>query len=450
MRPVRAADLDTIAAAATPLSRSALALVRISGADALPVLRSVAPGFPRVPRPRVAELVELRDSRGAAFDRALATYFPAPHSFTGEDVVEITLHGNPLLVRRLLSAAASAGAREASAGEFSRRAFLHSKLDLMEAESIRELIEARTEAAALGALQRLSGSLSSRLSAVRELLLLAVTSWTAAIDFPEQAGAEDPEEIARRLEEADRELSDLLRCAEAGVRAFSGVRAAIVGPPNAGKSTLFNALVGRRRAIVTPDPGTTRDTLEEEIEIEGVPVVLIDTAGLRESSEPAESEGVGRAREEIEKADVVICVRDAGESWSAEDRGFWENLEGRPRLLVFNKIDLHPAARPGPGIRLCALAEDAAETLRGSLGKVLREEFDAEASTQVVSGRQKDLLERARREVGRARESLARRAPAEISVLHAEEALGVLRDLAGESTAEDALDRLFARFCIGK
>lgn len=450
MRPSRAADLDTIVAAATPLSRSALAVVRISGAGALAVLRSVAPALSGTPKARAARLVELRDPRGTAFDRGLATYFPAPSSYTGEDVVEITLHGNPLLVRKLLAASAAAGAREAQAGEFSRRAFLNGKLDLTEAESVRELIEARTETAALGALARLSGSLSSRLSGVREALLLAVTLWTAAIDFPEQAGQENPAEIDRHLELAQRELSELLRSASAGERSLSGVRVALVGKPNAGKSTIFNALVGRERAIVTAHPGTTRDTLEEPIEIEGLPVVLIDTAGLREGAEPIEAEGVKRAREEIERADVVVYVREAGENWTAGERAFWAGFVARPRLLVSNKIDLRVPDLSDGGVHVCALSAGAEAILREAVAKILRVDFHADASTQAVSRRQRNLFEMAAKEVAFARSSLDRRAPAELSMSHAEEALGILRDLIGETTTEDALDRLFSRFCIGK
>ena len=450
MRPARASDLDTIVAAATPLSRSALALVRISGAGALSVLRSVAPGLSLPLRPRVARLVDLRDPLGVAFDRGLATYFRAPNSYTGEDVVEIALHGNPVLVRKLLAASAAAGAREAEAGEFSRRAFLNSKMDLTEVESVRELIEARTEKAALGALSRLSGSLAWRLKRVRESLLAAVTLWSASIDFPEQAGEEDPEEIDRHLSEAHRELSDLSRSARAGERVFSGVRVAILGPPNAGKSTVFNALLGRGRAIVAPHPGTTRDTLEEEMELEGLALRLIDTAGLRDTADPVEAEGVERTRAEIGRADIVLYVREAGESWEPGERKFWESLPAPARLLVSNKIDLRPPEASEPGVRLCALSEDAPRVLKEALATVLRDDFLAEASTEVVSRRQRDLFERAEKEVALARESLARHAPAELSLSHAEEALGILRDLVGETTAEDALDRLFSRFCIGK
>jgi tRNA modification GTPase len=208
MRPPRAADLDTIVAAATPAGRSALALVRISGGQALAVLCSLAPGLARPPRARVAKLVELRDPLGNPFDRALATYYPAPNSFTGEDVVEIAIHGNPILVRKLLAASAAAGAREAEAGEFSRRAFLHAKLDLTEAESIRELIDAKTEAAALGALRRLSGSFSARLGRVRESLLLAVTLWTASRAYFPACGSRSS---GRRMPESRRSST---RCSD--------------------------------------------------------------------------------------------------------------------------------------------------------------------------------------------------------------------------------------------
>jgi tRNA modification GTPase len=228
------------------------------------------------------------------------------------------------------------------------------------------------------------------------------------------------------------------------------VRVAIVGAPNAGKSTIFNAMLGRDRAIVTPHPGTTRDTLEGEIELEGLSVVLIDTAGLRESAEPVESEGIARARGEVERADVVLYVREAGERWTPDDRDFWSGLSSRPRLLVVNKIDVRLPEPSEPGVRVCALSSDAPSVLRAAVAGILREDFHAEASTQVVSGRQRDLLDRAEKEVARALRSLGKRDPAEISVSHAEEALGILRDLVGETTTEDALDRLFSRFCIGK
>ena len=449
MRPARAADLDTIIAAATPLSRSALAVVRISGAGALSVLRSVAGGDVVAPA-RAARLVTLRDPDGAAFDIAVATYFPSPGSFTGEDVVEIVLHGNPLLVRKLLRASTVAGAREAEAGEFSRRAFLNAKMDLTRAESVRELIDAKTEEAARGALARMTGSLASRLERVRESLLVAATLWTAAIDFPEQAGREEPAEIDRHLSEAQSELSALSGSARAGERLFSGVRIAIVGPPNAGKSTIFNRLLGRSRAIVTEHAGTTRDTLEEDVEIQGAPIRLIDTAGLRDTSDPIEIEGVERSRAELERADVVVYVREAGEPWSGRERDLWETLSGRPRLLISNKIDRRPSPDGEPGLRLCALAQDAGEELRFAIAEILRKDFQAESSTEAVSARQRELFERAEEEVRRARESVGRVAPAEISVSHVEEALGILRDIVGETTTEDALDLLFSRFCIGK
>ena len=450
MRPPRASDSDTIAAAATPLSRAALCLVRISGRDAFSIARRLDPQLPEPPPARLARVAGFRDGAGELIDRGVITCYPEPASFTGENVAEIVLHGNPLLVERLLAAASSGGARRAGPGEFSRRAFLNGKMSLPEAESVGELIDARTEAAARGALARLSGSLEGPLAAARASLLAAVSLWMAAIDFPEQAGREDPREIARHLSAARERLAELASRASAGSRLYSGLRVVIVGPPNVGKSTIFNQLVGRDRAIVTAEPGTTRDTLEEEIELEGIVLRLVDTAGIREASDRAEGEGVSRARRESATADIALFVQEAGKPLSPAERAFFESIETTARLRIFNKADLARREDDLPGLRLCALESGAAAELRRELSRILRKEFEAEAATEIVSRRQADLLGKAADEVRSAEETLRRDCPAEICVSHAEGALAALSDLAGETTPEDALDVIFSSFCIGK
>jgi tRNA modification GTPase len=450
VKPARASELDTIVAPATAMARSAIAVVRLSGTDALAIARTVAPRLPDRPAPRKAHLVDLRDGGGNVFDRALITFFPGPASYTAEDVIEISLHGNPVLVRKLLRAAQTAGARPAQPGEFSRRAFMHEKLSLIEAESVGELIDAKTEAAARGALARLSGAGNGVLAEIRESLLAAHALWTAAIDFPEQAGDEDPSEIAPHLASAHDALARLARGSELACRIAAGLRVAIVGPPNAGKSTIFNGLLGFDRAIVTAAPGTTRDTLEADVEIAGLPVRLVDTAGIRSTEDPAESEGVARSLGESRKADLAVYVHDASRPWTASASGAWKAVPSTKKMLIFNKTDLACAPEGEHGFSISAIRDDAPALLRAEIGRRLASDFPLEAAGEAVSIRQRDLLLRARDAVASAEQALARGERAEIAVSSVEGALAILSELVGESTTEDVLDRLFSTFCVGK
>jgi tRNA modification GTPase len=422
----------------------------MSGRDALEIARKIAPALPSSPPPRTAILCELRDAGGDAFDRALVTFFPGPASFTGEDVVEISLHGNPVLVRQLLETAGRHGARAAEPGEFSRRAFLQGKLSLSEAESVAELIEARTEAQARGALERLAGRTSKAPEAVRESLLLAHALWTASIDFPEQAGPEDAHAIGGHVETARRGLQDLVGRAAAGTRMARGIRVVLAGPPNAGKSTIFNRLVGSDRAIVSPHPGTTRDTIEADVEIAGLALRLVDTAGIRAGHDAVEAEGVLRARQAAAEADLTVYVHDASAPWGDEEKAAWEGLSGARRLLVFNKTDIAPVPEGCGAVGLCALAPDAGSRVAEAIGRSLAGDFPADAAGEIVSLRQRDLLERALAAAARAGTDLSRGERAEIAIIAVEDALSAIADLAGESTTEDVLDRIFASFCIGK
>jgi len=450
MRPARAGDLDTIVAPATPLLRSAIAVVRLSGRQAVEIARKIAPAIGSSPAPRTAHLCELRDSGGEAFDQALVTYFPGPASFTGEDVVELSLHGNPVLVRKVLEAAREQGARAAEPGEFSRRAFSNGKVSLSEAEAVAELIEARTEAQARGALERLAGRTSSALASVRASLLSAHALWTAAIDFPEQAGPEDAPAISGHIEVARKTLETLARGAAVGTRLARGIRVVLAGPPNAGKSTIFNCLLGSDRAIVSPHPGTTRDTIEADVEIGGLPIRLVDTAGMRAAGDAVEAEGVARARRAVDEADLTVYVHDASTPWGDEERSAWDRISGARRLLVFNKTDVAPAPASGPAVGLCALAPEAGSVVAEAIRRALAADYPADAAGEIVSLRQRDLLERAGAAAARAGEQLARGERAEIAILAVEDALAAIAEIAGESTTEEVLDRVFASFCIGK
>ncbi len=453
MRPSDA-HLDTIVAPATPVGRSAIALVRLSGPESARILRALAPGLPAEPRlrPRRPYLATLRDSAGEAIDSVLLTFFAGPASVTGEDVAELSVHGSPAVVERVLQAAVAAGARPARPGEFTERAFRSGKIDLVRAEAVRDLIDAKTATAARFSARRLEGGLSRRLDAVREDLLFAAAALSAAVDFSEDVGTEVDSSALSRLESAERELGRLAATYRTGRLLSGGCRVAILGRPNAGKSTLFNALVGSARAIVTDIPGTTRDALEALVDVRGIPVTLVDTAGLRESEEPVEKLGVARAREEAVRADAILYVFDASAGFSAEDASALARVAEKPRILVANKTDRTPAGPlPEDASPLCGLSPDAGARLSELLAVVIAGDIRTEETSEVLGSlRQRDLIDRAREAAAQTFSALERGDSPEYAVTHCPAALDALADVTGETTTEDVLARLFSTFCVGK
>ena len=458
MRPSDAL-LDTIVAPATPAGRSAIALVRLSGPDTPRILEALAPRLPTPPAPRRPTLLLLVDGEGAPIDTALVTYFAAPASMTGEDVGEISVHGSPAVVQRLLRAATALGARLARPGEFTERAFRSGKIDLLRAEAVRDLIEAKTPAAAAAGARRLAGSLSEAAGRVRDRLLEASAGLAAAIDFSDDVGEAVPRSVEAALSAAIAQLERLSASYETGRLLSEGCRVAILGEPNVGKSTLFNAAVGSERAIVTEIAGTTRDTLESPLDVDGVPVTLIDTAGLRASEDPVERIGVARALGEGERADALVYVFDASAGFSEADARRLAGIDagglvGKPRLLIANKAD-----RRGPGgpelpkhaFLLCGLAPDAGETLRALLTGMLSDSIRGDHASEVLGTlRQKNLVDDARRAAQETLTALRDGVSPEYAATHCHAALDALADLVGETTPEDVLARLFSTFCIGK
>jgi tRNA modification GTPase len=453
MRPSDA-HLDTIVALATPAGRSALALVRISGPRAQNVLAALAPGLSFPARPREPGLTRFCDGQGAPIDTGVATFSPGPGSATGEDVVEISVHGSPVGVERLLAAAVAAGARPARPGEFTERAFRAGKMDLVRAEAVRDLIEARTPAAALVSARRLAGGLSQRIESVREDLLGASVALSACIDFSEDVGELVPPAALEGLGRARASLVELAATAETGRLLSHGCRVAILGRPNAGKSTLFNAMVGSERAIVTEIPGTTRDTLEATLDLRGVPVTLVDTAGLCDTRDVVESIGVLRARGEAARADAVVYVFDASEGFRVEDERELAGTESPLRILVANKADRVSASGvdlPAGATLLCGLSPNAGRVLRERLSGAIASDVSTETSSEVLGSlRQRDLVLRAGAAAEAAIDSLEAGASPEYAAAHCAEALDALADLVGETTSEDVLAKLFETFCIGK
>jgi tRNA modification GTPase len=437
---------DPIAALATPPGRSALAVVRVSGRGALEVVSRVVEGF-RADRARVATLAVFHRD-GEPIDRGLYTVFPAPHSYTGEDLVELSCHGGQVAPARLLAALEAAGARPAAPGEFTRRALLNGKLDLVQAEAVGDLIDAVAPAQARAALRRLEGGLSRRLAALRESLLDLQALLSYEIDFPgEDDGPVPPERIAAALEEVRTGIVGLLATAPSTDRMRHGALLVLAGRPNAGKSSLFNALLGTERALVTEIPGTTRDAIEAHTDFLGWPVRLVDTAGLAESSDRLERMGVEVSRRYLSAADLLLLCVEAGRDPGADEEAL---AAARPALVVRTKRDL---ANGGvEGIAVSAVTGEGMDGLRrAAADRVFGDRIalgDLEPS--LGSERHRTALERARTALAEAAEQLA---PAGDPVLvshHVRDATIALDELLGVVDVEEVLGRVFAGFCVGK
>ncbi|MGE0875138.1 MAG: tRNA uridine-5-carboxymethylaminomethyl(34) synthesis GTPase MnmE [Burkholderiales bacterium] len=442
---------DTIAAIATPPGRGAIAIVRVSGPRAAEVAAALTG---KLPAARTATYAEARDAAGRAIDRGLALYFPAPHSYTGEAVFEFQGHGGVAVAGQVLLACLRGGVRVAAPGEFTRRAFLNGRLDLAQAEAVADLIDATSAEAARSAMRSLSGEFSAEIHAlVRELTdLRALTE--AMLDFPEEEIDGPPLADARqRLAGVRQRLQRVIKRSRQGRLLREGVHVVIAGRPNVGKSSLLNRLAGEDRAIVTAIAGTTRDTLREAIQIEGIPIHVVDTAGLRDTEDVVEREGVRRAWREVQDADVVLAVLEAGAGIGADDEQILSRLPaGTPRLHVFNKADLVPACRPGrvegePG-GVCISAKTGAgiDALRQAIAELAGWRA-GEESVFLARERHLRALERACACIDAADLQWPRWELFAEELRLAQEALGTIT---GEVSADDLLGEIFSRFCIGK
>lgn len=441
---------DTIVAPASPVGRSALAIVRIDGPEAVRILGLLC-GRERF-EPRRATLVRLRDGE-EAIDEAIAIFFAAPESYTGNDLVEITLHGSPVVVRGLIDAVIGQGARMAEPGELTERAVLNGKLDLVQAEAVADLINARTGVQARLSLANLDGSLSRRAQTIRESLLDLISRLEAALDFAEE-GYEfiTPGDAAERISAAMGEAEALLETARRGRATAEGLTAVILGRPNAGKSTLLNALCGLERAIVTPVAGTTRDLLRETLEIGGLPVTVVDTAGLRETREEVEEIGIRRTREAAEHADLVLYLVDAAAGVTVEDEREIATL--RDPRVVWTKTDL--AAPPDEVLAEGALGISAATgeglgELLAELDRWVEQRWTVpEGVTALVNRRQQEAMEEVLGALGAAREGLGEEVSEEMLLVDLYRAARAIGTLTGEISHEEMMEAIFSRFCIGK
>jgi tRNA modification GTPase len=456
-RPVAAsagAPVPTIAAIATPPGRGGVGIVRVSGGDIAALVEAIAG---RALPPRVATRVTFRDARGAPIDTGLALWFPAPHSYTGENVVEWHAHGGPAVMRLLLARCIELGARLAEPGEFTRRAFLNGKMDLAQAESVADVIDASTTAAVRAAARSLTGEFSSQVHAMRDALIELRMYTEATLDFPE----EDVEflhqgDVLARVAAIRERLGDILARSRRGAILRNGLALVLVGAPNVGKSSLLNRLVGDEAAIVTPIPGTTRDTIERPIELAGIPLTIIDTAGLRETSDTVEALGIARTRAAIARADVALMLTDAREPL-ADARLAEELPRSLPRIVVRNKCDLAciPAhvehGEDGAAqVWMSALTGEGVAMLEAEMLRVAGAEHATE-DVYLARERQLSALTEAAAHLETAGEHVAATPPA--IELFAEElrvAQDALSAVTGEFTADDLLGEIFSRFCIGK
>jgi tRNA modification GTPase len=449
---------DTIAAISTPIGEGGLAVVRISGERALEIAaccfkpvgeKSAAP----MDAPTHTVHYGKIHREGKVIDEVLLTVLRAPRTFTREDMVEISCHGGVLPAKLVLDALLSAGARLAEPGEFTKRAFLNGRIDLAQAEAVADLIHSRTELALDAANEQLAGKLSRRIEDLRNQMVQTLAHIEAHIDFPDEDIAPDTKEkLVQRLESGVAFIEELLRTAPEGQILRRGIRAAIAGRPNAGKSSLLNHLLGHERAIVSPIPGTTRDTIEETANIRGIPVVFIDTAGLRESSDEIEAEGIRRSRESLARAELVLHVIDATKEIDLVDIHAFAS--DKKRILVLNKIDLNVTASidlPAKIQRISCQSGEGIEKLKDAIrDAVWTGGVGGEMQQVMINSRHQDALQRARIHTRHTIEALRSNRTLELAAMDLRIATNAIGEVVGKTTTEDILDSIFSQFCLGK
>lgn len=457
----------TIVALATPHGRSGIGVIRLSGKDSLPIATKLTgeDGFEF--KPRFAHLKQLCDpDTSEVIDEAVITYFKAPHSFTGEDIVEISCHGSPVLLRQVIDLCLKLGARMADAGEFTLRALANGRMNLAQAEAIRDLIDAQTTASARQAVRQLQGEFSNQLQPIKDDLLDVIVVLESALEFVEDDLPEmQAATIKTRLIEIADEIGKIAATFQAGKLIREGLRVALVGRPNVGKSSLFNALLGSDRAIVTEIAGTTRDQIHEKFTINNIPISLIDTAGLRDTSDTVESIGVERSRRTMADADLVIAMLDVSEEETDEDESILESVAELNHVVVVNKVDIASAKEVEEFVRharsqienpksqfvpVSAKTGEGLDILKHAIIEPFAPENHEISGFLVSDARHHDLLLHARDEVEHSLELLEQKASEEVVLVGLHNALRYLGQITGETTTEDMLTLIFATFCIGK
>ena len=448
--------MSTIVALSTPKGRGAIGVIRLSGPTSLSIANTLT-GVSQF-EPRHATLVHVKDlTSGTVVDEVIVTYFEAPHSLTGEDVIEIDCHGSPAAIRQIIDSCLTLGARVAGPGEFSLRAVTNGKIDLAEAEAIRDLIDSQTEAAAKQAARQLNGELSRTLAPFKQSLVDVIVILESALEFVEDdLPPAEVNVLVSRLTDISQGLARLAASYAKGHLLRDGVKIAITGPPNVGKSSLFNKLLAQERAIVTPVPGTTRDTLTEAIDLGGIPVVLTDTAGLRETSDDIEALGIARTHQAMSDADLVLLVLDGSVAASLPAHDLLSQTPSVPRLVLVNKCDLPSYVflprelTSSRCVRISAITGEGLQDLHAAILEVFDSRSLESDGLLITNVRHHELLSTAKREVDSAVELLGERRSEELILAPLHNSLKFLGQITGETTTEDILSQIFATFCIGK
>ena len=451
--------MNTIVALATSAGRSAIGVLRLSGPQSLSILRALT-GAKTEPEPAKVSLKTIKQPEGdRLIDHAMVTFFKAPHSFTGEDVIEISCHGSPIILRQVLDTVLSLGARLAEPGEFTLRAVSNGKINLSQAEAIRDLIDARTAAAARQAVRQVGGELSSTLQPLKDRLLNLIVLLESSLEFAEDDLPElQSNEIRQQVRSLRVDLEALLSTYEVGHLLADGIKVAIAGRPNVGKSSLFNSLLRLDRAIVTAVPGTTRDTISEQLSIDGIPVLLTDTAGIRVAGDHIETIGIERTHRTISDADLLLVVLDGTTDLHEDDLRLLVQAKGTRSVIVINKSDASSFRNPivasdqnGASIvETSALTGAGLDRLRAAILRPFGSVDSDDVGLMVTNARHHDLLSRACQSLLSSEELLEQKTSEELVLVGLHNALRFLGEITGETTTEDILTRIFSTFCIGK
>lgn len=446
---------NTIVALATPLGRSGIGVIRLSGNDSLCIAKKLIREEDFSPKPRFSTLKKIYDLESKEIlDEVLITYFKAPNSFTGEDVIEIACHGSPVILRQIIDFCLKLNARMAEAGEFSLRALSNGRMNLSQAEAIRDLIDAQTVASARQSIRQLRGEFSNQLQPLKDDLLNVIIVLESALEFVEDDLPDfQNEQIKIKLNEISETVGKMARTFQAGRLIREGLKVALVGRPNVGKSSLFNALLGQDRAIVTEIAGTTRDQIHEKFTINNIPISLIDTAGLRETEDIVESIGVERSRRTMADADLVIVMLDGSQKLTDEDNEIINQVSELNHLVIINKNDLDQAElnlNESSIINISAKTGEGLENLKNSIIQPFQTVETYSSGFLVSDARHYDLLLRTENEINNSIELLNRKMSEEIVLIGLHNALKYLGQITGETTTEDMLTRIFSTFCIGK
>jgi tRNA modification GTPase len=454
------AGKGTIVALSTPPGRSGIGVIRISGPESLSLIRKLLSPPALEPEPNRVTLRTLRDpENGEILDRALITYFKAPRSFTGEEVLELSCHGSPLLLMRVMDILLAAGARPAEPGEFTLQALINKRLNLTQAEAVRDLIEARTQAAARQAARQLGGEVSSQLQPYKDTLIDIIVMLESSLEFVEEDLPGDLAESAgHKLSELTADLERLAATFQTGRLLKEGVKVTLAGRPNVGKSSLFNSLIGYERAIVTDIAGTTRDTIGEVLDIEGIHVLLTDTAGIRAASDAIERLGVERTLRAVKDADLTILVIDGTGPLTAEEEAFIHDPTSGKLIVAVNKSDLpgynsyplESTAHNHPVLGISAKTGEGLDHLRTLIAGQFLHEGSNTVDFVITNSRHYELLLRSAQAVGDSRELLGQKAGEELVLVGLYAALKYLGEITGETTSDEILGRIFSTFCIGK